>query len=285
MYDWFCKIYNSRSRYSDGNETTNIASLVPTFPVWERSPAIISLTKQGDELAKKLVKLMNSAEHLHCPKPFAKIIQAKFQAQTPLIFITATGIAVRTLAPIIQNKTIDPPVLVIDQNGQFVIPLLSGHEGGANRWAKHVSHLLKAQTVITTARSYTELKLVIGMGCDRGCPIELLQNLLTSTLKKINSNPEEITAIASIDLKQNEKGLIQLADNLGVPLVCYSAEKLRTVEDQLSQKSDIVFREVGVYGVAEAAALVYAQEQQSKPLELTVPKQKNKRATCAIVSI
>lgn len=245
--------------------------------------AIISLTDKGKVLAKKLLPLLNNAEHLHCPKPFTKTIQSLFLEQRALIFITATGIAVRTLAPVIKSKKLDPPVLVMDQTGQFVIPLLSGHEGGANRWAKQISEALDAQLVITTASSYTTQGVVAGMGCDRGCPIHLLREILDHTLKLADLTLDEVTAISSIDRKQDEQGLIQLAKQLNIPFTCYGAKTLRTVEDQLTQKSDIVFREVGVYGVAEAAALVYAQKQSGQPADLTVPKHKNKRATCSIV--
>ena len=244
---------------------------------------IISLTTRGKALAESLIPFLNQAKHLHCPKPFKQTVQALFLEQTPLIFITATGIAVRILAPVIQSKVIDPPILVIDQDGQFVIPLLSGHEGGANRWAKQISEILDAQLVITTAKTYTEQKIVAGMGCDRDCPIELLEDILQHSLKLANAESKDLAAISSIDRKQDEQGLIQLSQQLGIPFICYDANTLRQVEDQLSYKSNIVFKEVGVYGVAEAAALVYAQEQAGKPCELTVPKQKNKRATCAIV--
>ena len=74
----------------------------------------------------------------------------------PLIFICATGIVVRTLAPVIRDKYQDPPVLVLDEQGQYVIPLLSGHEGGANHWAAEVAQLLSARPVITTAKPYLQ---------------------------------------------------------------------------------------------------------------------------------
>ncbi len=248
-----------------------------------KPPAIISLTEQGRELAICLQSQLNHAEHYHCPKPFAEQVQALFLANTPLIFIAATGIVVRTLAPVLRDKKTDPPVLVLDQAGKFVIPLLSGHEGGANRWAKQISQLLSAQLVLTTAKDYTKAKLVVGMGCDKSCPINLLEDVLYKSLAKIKASVDDICAIASIDRKQNEASLIQLSKQLNVPFVCYSAQQLRTVEHLLSQKSDIVFREVGVYGVAEAAALFHAQQQNHTIKTLAVPKQKNKRATCAIV--
>ena len=74
-----------------------------------------------------------------------------FHETDALIFIAAAGIAVRCIAPFAQDKFRDPAVLVMDENGRFVISLLSGHAGGANRLCGLLAEAVGAQPVITTA--------------------------------------------------------------------------------------------------------------------------------------
>ncbi len=254
----------------------------PTRPV-----TIISLTDPGQALAMRLLTLFPDAEHRHRPQPFQDAVRERFLAGHRLILLCAVGIAVRTLAPALRDKYQDPAVLILDEHGRFVVPILSGHEGGANEWARQVAECLGAQPVITGAQRYTHPLLIAGLGCNRGCPLEPLLALLDDTLTRHGLQRSDLRGLASITLKQDEVGLHQLAGILNLPMSFYSAERLRDYGDRLSRKSDIVFRETGCYGVAEAAALAHAEDlvHHDYRAELLIPKQKNAEATLAIARI
>ncbi len=99
-----------------------------------------------------------------------------------LVFVGAAGIAVRTIAPFIRNKAVDPAVIVIDDAGRFVISLLSGHLGGANRLAMEIARSINATPVVTTATDSMGLAGVEEMALDFGLKIEDAKKI-----KKINS--------------------------------------------------------------------------------------------------
>lgn len=75
----------------------------------------------------------------------------QWAASDALIYVAASGIAVRAIAPHVQDKAIDPAVLCVDVSGRFVISLLSGHIGGGNRLARRIAGATGATPVITTA--------------------------------------------------------------------------------------------------------------------------------------
>ena len=236
------------------------------------------------QLARRLNHLLSDIESDVCfkPTPFIDSVQTYFKQRDTLVFICATGIVMRTLAPVIHNKYNDPAVLVLDEQGQFVIPLLSGHEGGANELARKVSNLLENQLVITTANRYLKPVYVVGMGCERHCPEPVLYRLLDECLAKAGLTINDISAITSIDIKSNEVGLMALANHLNKPYLTFNADQLGLMAERLSTKSDYIFKTVGVYGVAESAALYQAQQITNNGSELLLNKHKNKQATCSI---
>lgn len=243
---------------------------------------IIALTEAGCLLAQRLTKsLPDSALHFK-PQPFAGTVQGFFKQGDSLLFICATGIVMRTLAPVLQSKHDDPPVLVLDEQGQFVVPLLSGHEGGANHWGSQVADLLGAELVVTTANPYLNPIYTLGMGCERNCPLSYLEDLMLVGLETKGLTPQDLSGLYSIDLKADETHLIELAEKYQLPFSTYDASALMTMEPYLSTRSEYVFNTVGVYGVAESAALFGAQECAQSVPELILNKIKNAKATCAL---
>lgn len=255
---------------------------------------IISLTEAGECLAKRIKEIESKHADLsislwHKPQPFAEKVQQAFQQGDHLLFICATGIVVRALAPVIASKHSDPPVIVMDESGEFVIPLLSGHEGGANQWASQLVNALNhypapviSQLVQTTAKPYLNPVYTVGMGCERHCPTEELHALLQQSLHVAGLTLSDIHSINSIDIKADEQGLMNCAKQCDTPYQTFSVPQLSTVEHLLSVKSDYVFQTVGVYGVAESAALFAAQDIAGDRAELVLAKIKTKKATCAI---
>lgn len=129
------------------------------------SIAVLALTAGGAELAKSLAQGLGKVQ-LYLPQRLQGLVvsgdttyftdwrqMAKevFQRHQRMIFIMACGIVVRTLAPWLVGKNIDPAVVVLDEKGQFAISLLSGHVGGANELARQVARVTGGTPVITTA--------------------------------------------------------------------------------------------------------------------------------------
>lgn len=127
--------------------------------------AIVTLTKKGTSLGQRLQTLVPSSE-LFAPSKFltelepnvqtyddlvADVVGRLFGVGRPLALIMATGIAVRSIAPHLKNKHSDPPVVVLDELGEHVVSLISGHIGGANNLAQSVAALIGATPVVTTA--------------------------------------------------------------------------------------------------------------------------------------
>lgn len=135
---------------------------------------VFSFTRNGAKISLKLQKYLDSCgfetgiyttRRYKEVNPALKEISPSLQVMCKeafsccrlMIFIGATGIAIRSIAPYIRSKTRDPAVISIDEQGKFVIPLLSGHIGGANSLATGIAAFLGAVPVITTATDVNDL--------------------------------------------------------------------------------------------------------------------------------
>ncbi|RYY18619.1 MAG: precorrin-4 C(11)-methyltransferase, partial [Cytophagaceae bacterium] len=93
----------------------------------------------------------------HAITSIADFLASSFAEYDAFIFIGALGICVRSIAPHVQDKATDPAIVNLDDHGQFVQPVLSGHLGGANELARRLARVLGAQAIITTASDLQEI--------------------------------------------------------------------------------------------------------------------------------
>lgn len=111
--------------------------------------AYFYLTPQGEKLAEKIRNVLGGV--CYGKKNLKENFAKAFSDSDGLVCIMAAGIAVRLLAPYIEHKTKDPAIVLLDQKGNYVISLLSGHLGGANKLAKKIAEITEGQAIITTA--------------------------------------------------------------------------------------------------------------------------------------
>jgi cobalt-precorrin 5A hydrolase/precorrin-3B C17-methyltransferase len=256
---------------------------------------------------------------------------------------------VRIIAPLLQDKSTDPGVVVVDELGQVALSLCGGHIAGADALTQQVAALLGIAPTLTSASAayglpaidtlgkpfgwqqgqgdwlgvasavvracgaLTETPVIaveqdcgwdlwqrqlpathpfafsphpnaaasiwisdrypptdssipricwhprtlwIGLGCERGTPSSTLEQAIRASLAQANLALEAIAGVASIDLKEDEIGLIDLVQQRDWPLQLFSAEILAT--QPVPHPSEIVAGAVGTPSVAEAAALVAA---------------------------
>lgn len=124
---------------------------------------IVSFSAKGCELAFRIAEGLkeecrvfsktssgsHSAENID--ESISRWTGKAFKEAKGIVFVGATGIAVRSVALHLKNKTTDPAVVCVDEKGKYSIPLLSGHLGGANELAEHVASVIDSEAVITTA--------------------------------------------------------------------------------------------------------------------------------------
>lgn len=256
------------------------------------------------------------------------------------VFIGAAGIAVRLISPWVKDKFSDSAVVVMDEKGEFAIPILSGHIGGAVCLADRLAEAVGAVPVHTTAtdvrkrfavdvfavknhlyltdpktakeissavlegekvaflseqefcrldgpvpeeivvcasreeaeryrlRIYVtddgeqkEGTLVLrpgnvtaGIGCRKGIGNEMLETGLQNVMRKHGLIPEQLEAVASIDLKKNEPAILALAEKYRIPFCVFTAEELLKIRE-VTSRSGFVLERTGVDNVCERAAL------------------------------
>jgi cobalt-precorrin 5A hydrolase/precorrin-3B C17-methyltransferase len=325
---------------------------------------IVAVTKAGKRLAQRIANALPVRATVIESPSAAEGLKASFAQYEAVVAVMAAGAVVRILAPLIAagHKSSDPAILVVDEAGRFVLPILGGHAAEANRLANELAEILGAVAVITTATDVAGVpgldglgwpvsgdvsgvsralldgekvtlssahrwplpalgenvveilgaasveapaivisdlarppagrgtvvlrppSLVVGMGASRGVSADEARQLLVTALDDAGLAIESVCAIATAQIKGDEQGLIDLAQQLRVPLVTHSVAALGQVT--VPNPSEVVRAAVGVPSVSEAAALLGARECLDGPVEITadliVTKTASAMATVAI---
>lgn len=112
---------------------------------------VLALTAEGKKMAGRIAENLEGCTLFSTEMKAANALSHLWKRYDGIICVMATGIVVRSIAPLVADKTIDPCVVVVDQRGEFAISLLSGHLGGGNRLAERVAAVTGGRAVITTA--------------------------------------------------------------------------------------------------------------------------------------
>ena len=117
--------------------------------------AILFVSKKGYDLSLKIKnKLDNDSTIIKCDiyhKDVKNTLNLLFYEYDAIIAIMASAILIRSVSHLLESKTTDPAILNIDDNGNFVISMLSGHLGGANKLTYKIAELINATPVVTTS--------------------------------------------------------------------------------------------------------------------------------------
>lgn len=161
--------------------------------------AVFYITNGSFALAQKLRKLYPDADVF---KFTAERVATNWKRYKNLIFIMSTGIVVRVIAHLIQDKRTDPAVIVLDEKGRFAISLLSGHLGGANDIAREIAGFLDGEAVITTASDVNNLPSIDLWARKNDLMIDDWESLPRTATKFINNGTLRIYSEIQVEMPE-----------------------------------------------------------------------------------
>jgi cobalt-precorrin 5A hydrolase len=243
----------------------------------ERSTGVWVVRREASLLGQHLAAALDA--DLFEPWITAELSQreqfrAAFHSRQRWVLVMASGIAMRFIDGLPESKLSDPAVVVLDEAARFAIPLLSGHEGGANALAYEVAQLTGAVPAVTTATEAVK-PLTVGIGCRKGVAAGSIEKAVRHAL---GERPlSDIREVATVDLKAEEPGLLAFCASHQLPLRVIALSDI-AARPWVSQASDWVQQNVGVPGVCEPCALIASPRGR-----LIVPKTALNGVTVAIV--
>ncbi|BCG65693.1 MAG: cobalt-precorrin 5A hydrolase [Methyloprofundus sp.] len=168
--------------------------------------ALVAITKHGATQVAQLAAKLPEADILVTEKfqellkgntvaqfytgPFKAQIADLFKKYDQIVFFVSLGAVVRLVAPFLKSKDEDPGIIVVDDAAQFVIPVLSGHVGGANACAEMLADILDATPVLTTASDVGKTIPVDILGRELGWQVEAPKiNITRVSAHVVNEEP------------------------------------------------------------------------------------------------
>lgn len=402
-------VYEKSRLYDAAFATEYRGATEIAFPAGIRRVLLITCSVRGyatmQKMAKKLenisgAEIITKVKCEALPEVSMKgtvkaCVDAYFEQVDAIVFVTASGIAVRSVAEHLTHKSKDPAIVCMDECGKHVISLVSGHAGGANALTQMLADVMWATPVITTAtdvegrfsideyarehnlvvtdwakakaisaevlatgakpvwvdeaevlqeeeKRACEIRkeqkstgidggeneinvqklqigshqvvitpqdvsvdaqtlqliprcIVAGVGCKKGTPVDKIEHAVQDAFAIAGLRMEALCAVASIDLKKEEAGLLEFCETRNVPFETYAAEELQAVPGTYSA-SEFVSGVTGVDNVCERSAVKYASEhgmnqgeqllgRQAKHGELLLRKQAYGGVTVALAYV
>ncbi len=402
-------VYEKSRLYDAAFATEYRGATEIAFPAGIRRVLLITCSVRGYATMQKLAKKL---ENISGAEIIAKVkcealpevsmketvkacVDEYFEQVDAIVFVTASGIAVRSVAEHLTHKSKDPAIVCMDECGKHVISLVSGHAGGANALTQMLADVMWATPVITTAtdvegrfsiddyarehnlvvtdwakakaisaevlaagaepvwikesvvaqgeeKGACEIRkkqkstgtdvgeiendgcenrvdkcgnkicvqrlqigsyqvivtprdilpdektmqliprcIVAGIGCKKGTSSDKIEQAVQDAFAKAGLRMEALCAVASIDLKKEEAGLLEFCETRNVPFETYAAEELQAVPGTYSA-SEFVSGVTGVDNVCERSAVKYASEHGANDGELLLRKQAQDGVTVAL---
>ncbi len=236
--------------------------------------AFLAFSARGERLASRLAACLGgTVQRAGNAVRLDEWTAERFARCRALVYVGAVGIAVRAVAPHVRDKYADPAVVVVDEGGNFVVPLLSGHLGGANALARQIAHACGATAVITTATDVNGVFAVDEWARVQDCALDDPHKIKRISARLLGGETVRIRSAFSIagtppqgvELTQGEADVI-------VALHCGAEDALHLIPRALVL--GVGCRRGAAAETLEARFAVLCAEQQVDP-----------RAVCAAASI